>query len=369
MSAPCGNCGNAILGQPFTQGQCRFCWLALHDPKYRALYEAKSYPDDCVHRGKRIGQRSCEQCGSRGQIEPLYECQIHGQCTRSKYMVVLQPEKICVGCQDYKAPTKTIVLNSDAHGFGDAVTMAWVSEGSKDANPRLIHWATGEKRKLLEMFGQEIAVSDVGSVTTFEAYSSELAQRGGKGRVWQRGTYLGIDAEPARPKATIPKDSLDFAAEYRGCVLLYPNTEYGNREWPPVYWLDLYGMLQLKGLRPVMCGGSLDSRYHETRHVFGRSWSDTAAMMSVARLVVSNDSGPMHVAGTLDVPTVALLGPTTEKVCNWMRSVVPIQADREECSCAGCYYHPPSGPLCLFGCVALSHIDPDRVLAEVEKML
>ena len=45
-------------------------------------------------------------------------------------------------------------------------------------------------------------------------------------------------------------------------------------------------------------------------NVIGKiSLSEIFALFSAARLVVCNDSGPMHIAATIGVPTVALLGP------------------------------------------------------------
>ena len=50
-----------------------------------------------------------------------------------------------------------IILDADAMGIGDLCVTSFISEGSKGKNPELIHWATGDKRKVLEMFGQKIA--------------------------------------------------------------------------------------------------------------------------------------------------------------------------------------------------------------------
>ncbi|MCD6116836.1 lipopolysaccharide heptosyltransferase II [bacterium] len=42
--------------------------------------------------------------------------------------------------------------------------------------------------------------------------------------------------------------------------------------------------------------------------------SETAAFMSICRLLISNDTGVMHMAGALNTPVVAIFGPTTKEL-------------------------------------------------------
>lgn len=258
-----------------------------------------------------------------------------------------------------------VVLNSNRHGFGDACVMAWVSEGSKNAPVKLVHHATNAKKAFLEMLGQEVVPRQSKMVDTFKAYSTELDTKGNPPRIYQRGRYLGITAEPLRPKHNLTEAELEAAKSIGdNAVLLFPNTDYGSREWPPFYWLDLADKLKAEGCQVYFSGGYHDARYNAHPGLWGRSWRETAAFMLASRLVVGNDSGPAHLAGTLDVPTIALLGPTTPSVFVQYPSVRCISATTEAIRCAGCYFHAPFSKLCDVGCAALCHVLPEHVFTE-----
>ncbi len=100
MPAPCGNCGNAILGTEWSNGggQCRFCWLALHHPRFRELYygtEGPFTPHDCIHRGPELGQVGCETCGGNVRVKK-FACSVRGECTIDKDVGVAR----CTACPE-----------------------------------------------------------------------------------------------------------------------------------------------------------------------------------------------------------------------------------------------------------------------------
>jgi hypothetical protein len=113
---------------------------------------------------------------------------------------------------------KQIILNADAMGFGDLCVTAFISEGSKGKETELIHWATGEKRKVLEMFGQKIAPSNEGSITALKAYDIELSERGSLPRVLNRSYELGIFSEPKSPTVKISDSAKNWAAEQKKII-------------------------------------------------------------------------------------------------------------------------------------------------------
>ncbi len=264
-------------------------------------------------------------------------------------------------------PGQEIVVDCNKHGYGDAVTMAWIAEGSKNGPVYCRLHATGSRKVLLKALGQEVVQATDDMKTTFLAYSHELGQRGAGSRVIQRGRFLGIPTMPVRPTCTIPHRDTEWAKQAipDKTVLLFPNTMHGAREWPTMYWIELYHQLQRVGLNPLVMMGKRDGRYDGMNSLSALPWPKTMAAMLQSYMVVGNDSGPMHVAGTLDVKTVALLGPTTSAVHNWMPSVVGLSALPTDIDCVGCYFHAPHREHCEWGCVALSHLLPERVLEVV----
>lgn len=265
-------------------------------------------------------------------------------------------------------PNAPVVVNCDLHGAGDAIIMAWIAQG---AAGKLRLYATGAKKELLELFSQDVVGSSEGASDTFAAYAVETKAKGAEVRVKQRGAFLGVMTPPERPPYRLdPAKGMEFAKSLGDRpTLLYPGCDDGTREWPPFYWLDLYHRLAAAGMNPHVFCRDPDYRYANLPNYHERrTWSENMHAMLAAGVVVGNDSGPMHVAGTLDVPMIALLGPTTYSMCCHMPSVITLAASEEEIFCVGCWHNTPEfRNACRYGCAALGHILPKTVFETIER--
>lgn len=278
---------------------------------------------------------------------------------------------------------KTVVLNANAHGFGDAMTTAWISEGSRNSPVRLIHYATGEKADLLRLFGQVVTDDPSGSVTTFDAYRVECEiERGSIPRVESRAIQIGIDPTPQRPRLQkLPRSATEFAADLhhhategdhgrRFLVMLCPQTEYRSREWPAGHWIDLAWKLWKAGIGITVQLGRDDERFRNVpRFHFGHCWENKIALMQRCDVVVGIDSAPIHVAGTLGRPTVALLGPTKKGIISHCDSVSVMTAPLDRIDCTGCVFQSPFRAACDQGCLSLARLWPEEVYRKVMLML
>jgi hypothetical protein len=273
---------------------------------------------------------------------------------------------------------KTVILNCDAHGWGDAVVGAWISEGSKDAHDaRLLHYATGDRKLFLEMLGQPVRAVPDGAVTTWDAYQAELAERGSVPRALSRAKFLGITATPKRPgPLRVPKPAEDWAEKFsrdrrarNGLVLLFPQAEYACRRWPASYWVDLAWTLKEQGYETVTVMGRVEEQYcNVPLWINGHSWHQVAALMTKSSAVVGNDSGPVHLAGTIGVPTFALVGPTNPAVFSHVPEVRVVRD--ESLSCVGCHWDPLKyRAACDQTCRSMMRLEPERVAAEVRSCL
>lgn len=130
-------CDRVRLGQPYTNDQCRLCWLFFHDaqwnlahggdgkvthasrklqPQPKASEQAKanrvkikarlSVP--CIHLGDETGERhDCIVCGGE-KSQAVLACALHGRCTWKRRLVYkdqggAQVEvRWCVTCDDYQ---------------------------------------------------------------------------------------------------------------------------------------------------------------------------------------------------------------------------------------------------------------------------
>jgi heptosyltransferase-3 len=122
------------------------------------------------------------------------------------------------------------------------------------------------------------------------------------------------NAEAAEALRALAEHGLAAEGRVRPFVALFAGGHLHKR-WPPDRWLALARELESRGLRfAIFVGpeeGRLESALREEpallpRLVSPRPLRAFAAMLARSRLVVTPDSGPMHLAVALGVPTIAL---------------------------------------------------------------
>jgi ADP-heptose:LPS heptosyltransferase len=194
-------------------------------------------------------------------------------------------------------------------------------------------------------------------------------------------TRLGIEANhlPMIDSRMVPaKSALAPSAPYLLFHLWPGGTCSREKEWPTERWIQLAIQFAAKGYAIVLSGARsqhrtnhdvievLPPRYRALiRNAAGLSLAETAALASNARLVVSVDTGIMHLAAVLGVPVIGLHGPASSK--RWGpigRNAVAIDSPDPR---AGYLYLgfelPADPPRCM---EAISY---ERVLSECMKML
>lgn len=107
-------------------------------------------------------------------------------------------------------------------------------------------------------------------------------------------------------------------------ALLHPGARIFEKRWPS----DKMGrlakyLIDEKGFNLVIAGGNTDrdevdkitaSSGHALASFTDLTLDELIALISMAKLMVCNDSGPMHIAGVLNVPGIALFGPSDPKI-------------------------------------------------------
>jgi heptosyltransferase-2 len=152
-----------------------------------------------------------------------------------------------------------------------------------------------------------------------------------------------------------------FGVEGRYAVLC-PGAEYGPaKRWP--YFKDLAERLDL----PVVVVGSAQEREQcasiKGRNLAGETTLDEAIeLLAGAAMVVSNDSGLMHIAAALDRPQVALFGSSSPKHTPPLSDKARVLWLGIECS--PCYAR--ECPLGHFRC--MKELGVERVLKEIGKL-
>jgi heptosyltransferase-2 len=182
-----------------------------------------------------------------------------------------------------------------------------------------------------------------------------------------------------------PDVSLSCPTEWadRGSALLGPlgpfvgmnaGAFYGTaKRWIPERYAAVGDRLSRRtGARVVILGGSAERSLAESiasimqtpaRVLCGETTlGDLVGVLSRLQLLITNDSGPMHIAAALGVPVLALFGPT-----DW-RETAPLgprhRIVREGVECAPCLLRE-----CPIDHRCMKRISVDRVAREAEEIL
>lgn len=139
-------------------------------------------------------------------------------------------------------------------------------------------------------------------------------------------------------------------------TLCFPAFVRPDRAWPLVHWHTLLDFIPGIICTPSPLSGATTPNLHS---LTGRQM---VALIATADLVVCNDSGPAHFAGTLNKHTVVLHGPTDHnKYLGWYSRMHPIGSNL---GCEGCNWRPGIyRPVCATGCSSMFTINP-RIVAE-----
>ena len=190
------------------------------------------------------------------------------------------------------------------------------------------------------------------------------------------GLPPGSPAPAAAPRPSIRVDEAnrdDLAARLdlalgRPVVACLPGAEYGPaKAWPVESFAELGRRLAEAGFAIWVLGSDADRPAGEriravvgtdARNLCGEtSLADAADLLSLARFVVSNDSGLMHVAAAVDRPVVAVFGSSSP-------AYTPPLATRAEVLYRGLSCSPCFERRCPFGHYAcLRGISVEEVLA------
>jgi lipopolysaccharide heptosyltransferase II len=133
-----------------------------------------------------------------------------------------------------------------------------------------------------------------------------------------------IPAPPAVRPSLFTDPSLDAMASHllpRGTILCHTGAGISKKEWPITHWTALHRLASSAGWRVVFSHGvgrreentmlQLKTLLPEAKILPPLKLAEFIAVLKQARALISNDTGPMHFAAALDVPVVALFGPTS----------------------------------------------------------
>lgn len=272
------------------------------------------------------------------------------------------------------APDGSLKIHQSAGGVGDTVCGFYVAAGLALAAGQSVRYYTRHPDWLARVSHEGVTVypyAERGTDMFAGGYGTMISEESDR-KAWlcqNVARALGVPAfDPLGPHH-VDRDIGD-AVEHECAVqvLLSPFTDWSQRMWPHTHWRRLAFLLREAGLS-VAAIGSLGHEM-QLREMFGdfsgfwwyfgkdADWVMRAMLR--AQCVVGNDSGMVHVAGLLGVPTVAIHAQHTPEA---LFSLSDVASAYPETKCAGCAWQASRGwsSVCGTGCSALASVSPERV--------
>lgn len=144
------------------------------------------------------------------------------------------------------------------------------------------------------------------------------------------------------------------------------------KQWPLEYWAEVARHLCARGAGVILVGGpsevdqvrKVEQAVENSARLLNLAGQtdlrQLAAVLARCDLVVSGDTGPMHIAGAVGTPVVAIFGPThPSRTGPYGRKNLVIW---KQLACSPCYRHPS----CAGRVDCLKAITPEEVIAAVE---
>ena len=196
----------------------------------------------------------------------------------------------------------------DAQGLWKSAFWTWLSGA-----PRRIGWMADNRREASSsvMLTETVACT-LEDVHVIDQHHALLVG-------------LGIDDRGSREfPFVLPEEAIAMAAEYRASVgnpmaLLSPGGGWENKLYPPQLWGEVANGLAALQLAPVvlwapgeeeLAGQVIEASGGVARRAPASSVLELAALAKDCRLFLAADTGPLHIAGAMGAPLVAVFGPT-----------------------------------------------------------
>lgn len=192
---------------------------------------------------------------------------------------------------------------------------------------------------------------------------------------------LGIEASNRRPELFLSDEEKQQARDWlnarglgsRPVIGLHPGAFYPSQRWPLEYFSEVIHKIQNRGDHDIILFGGpgdgfivrdIASRLRrEPPILMGGGLRRFAAVLSRCDRLICNNSGPLHVAAALGIPTLSFMGPTVKETWEPIGDIHRVLR-RNELPCIGC--NQGSCRIRTHDCMRL--ILPDTVMENILPM-
>ena len=155
-------------------------------------------------------------------------------------------------------------------------------------------------------------------------------------------------------------------------IAIHSQAGWATKRWGPLKMARLADTLvELHAAQIVFTGGSdeilsIEAIMSQMQHLSVNAAGETslkelACLLSLSRLMITVDSGPMHIASAMGTPTVVLFGPTAPwRTGPYFNNAIII---RKQLSCSPCFKRECDSRSCM------EEISIDEVLTAVDRQI
>lgn len=150
-------------------------------------------------------------------------------------------------------------------------------------------------------------------------------------------------------------------------VALHPFAAHVHKAWPREHYKRLVSLLDASGVGWLVLGQGEALFPGDGRDLTGKTTlRESAALIAACSVLVTGDSGPMHLGTAVNTPVIGLFGPTTRE-WGFFPSGARDRVLETGLPCRPCSLHGRKG--CVRNDECLGRIMPEEVLAAVNDVL
>ena len=183
---------------------------------------------------------------------------------------------------------------------------------------------------------------------------------------------LSESKEPLRPPLLWGGNRLEYPAEDNK-VVIHPGSGSKRKLWPLSNFITVARRLRSKGMHPEFVLGPAEYSLKEPLLAHGEDMRQVLCFSDLNELLgrlktaagfIGNDSGVTHLAALMNIPTVAVFGPSDPK--RWHPVGQAVEIVRPDLDCSPCFETEPA--LCKTpDCLDLT--SPEQVLKAFSRVL
>lgn len=153
-------------------------------------------------------------------------------------------------------------------------------------------------------------------------------------------------------------------------VALHPYSTHSHKAWLPEHWQALADKLTEQNIPYFVIGqsGQEEKSIQNPHADFTNATTlrETCALLAEATVLVTGDSGPMHLAGAVETPVIALFGPTSKEWGFFPEGKNDIILENKGLKCRPCSLH--GSKACTNDGACMKALSPDMVMQSIKSL-